>query len=99
MKTTVHVFRSLLVSLLIVSLLALALWGIRGCSRQLDADDNANRVAEKQSQWKEPERKITVTITVNKYNRQECKEAGGTFVIGDTKELLNALVGCIEKEK
>ncbi len=73
----------------------LVAWGIRGCSRQLDTDENAIRTAEKQSQWKEPERQIVVTITVNKYNRQECEEAGGTFVLGDTKELHNALVGCI----
>lgn len=78
--------------------LAFVIEAARACSRSMDSYSDQYRKAEKQNRWKEPERKMTVTITVNKYTRQECIEADGTFVIGDTKEFGNALIGCIEKD-
>lgn len=82
-----------------LALFGFIVFGIHSCNRAMDEDIKTRQEAVKQNPWKEPVRKITVTITLGKYERGECEEAGGTFVLGDTKELRNALIGCIEKEK
>lgn len=43
---------------------------------------------------------IQLDVTVGKYNLQEeCTNNGGTWVVGNTKEWVNAVVGCAEPKQ